>query len=322
MTSTLVIWNPKAGKAATSARLRERLESRPDTVIVETKPGEATAPIARQAAEEGYELVVAAGGDGTVNAVVNGLAEAGGSAAMGVLPLGTANDFAYSLAIPDDIDLAIDLLNEGRRVPIDVVEFQSKSEHRFFANVAAGGNSGRVSDVLTDELKRMWGPFCYLRGALEVLTDLGSYYAKIWIDEEEPFEASLWNVLIANGKTNAGRLPVAPKALLDDGLIDVILIRDGTLVDLASLVAQFALNGYLDSDQVIFRRAKSLRIESEPSMRFTVDGEPTADPPEVFRVREGAIRMVVGEAFRTAPEIAAAEADDGNEEPPAIVSLF
>ena len=182
-----------------------------------------------------------------------------------------------------------------------MVEVRTENQQRCFANAAAGGNSDRVTEALTDELKQTWGPLCYLRGAIGVLADLESYEVALTFDDEEPFTIKLWNIIIANGRTNAGHLQVAPRASIEDGLLDVVLIRDGMIVDRATLTMQFALSDYLESDQIVYRQVRALEMRSQPPMRISIGGEPIDEQPVVFRAKHRALRMVVGPGYSTEP---------------------
>ena len=157
---------------------------------------------------------------------------------LGVLPIGTANDWCSSLAIPDDLDEAMEVLIKGESRVLDIVEVETASRKVRFANIATGGNSYRVTESLTDEMKQTWGPFCYLRGVIDVLADLDSFETEIRFDGGPPHSFSVCNIIIANGKTSGGRIEVAPKAILDDGLLDIIIIQSGTVVDLADMTAR------------------------------------------------------------------------------------
>lgn len=259
----------------------------------------------RRARDDGATLVIAAGGDGTVNAVANAIYRSGRSVPMAVLPAGTANDFAWTLGMPPTIHESLTwiLANADSPRSVDLVEVEDGFSKFYYLNVAAGGNSDRVTAALTDEIKQRWGPLCYVRGAMEVITDLNSFQTQVIIDDASPIELSLWNVIVANGRTNAGHLPIAPQASIEDGLLDIILIRDGTLGELTSLVAKFLLSDYLDSEQVIYRRAQSLHLQSDPRMQFSIDGEPTAAPPIRFTAIAGAIAIVVGPHYISNPQL-------------------
>jgi len=243
---------------------------------------------------QGVDTVIAAGGDGTVNAIVNALMaiDASRRPRLGIVPLGTANDFAGTLAVPDDIDEAVAFIRRGSYVPTDVVRIRADGFERYFANVAAGGNGVRVSERLTNEIKETWGALSYIRGAVGVLADMQVFHVTMELDGES-ISADSWAVLVANGRTNAGRILVAPRASPWDGLIDVILIRDGTTLDMVEIVSKTLMSDFLQSEQVIFRQVRSMRLRSDPGMSFTLDGEIIDQEPVVFEVVPGAIAMCV-----------------------------
>lgn len=295
----LMIWNGGSGKAVAFQRLLDHDRICDSTHLYElTRDGDLKARIA-EAVEDGCEVVLAAGGDGTVNAVVNALMhiETARRPRLAILPLGTANDFAATLTLPDDAGRALELSYTNQFLPMDVVKIHAHNFQRYFANIAAGGNSVRVSEELTDDMKTRWGAFCYLRGGLPVLADLQTFHINAQCDSEQFSAIDCWAILVANGKTNAGRIAVAPKAAPNDGLLDVIIIRDGTILDIVDIVSQALLGSYLECEQVIYRQVRRLLLHSEPSMRFTIDGEVIDEEPVEFEVVPGAISMFVGDAF-------------------------
>jgi len=137
---TSVILNPKAGSAGEAAGLEEVLRRRPGTSVHRTETAGDAERLAREALAAGAELVVAAGGDGTLNEVVNGLSADFGRARLGLLPLGTGNDFARSIGVPNDLEAALAILNEGKEVrAIDVARADVGDRSRCFLNRSAGG---------------------------------------------------------------------------------------------------------------------------------------------------------------------------------------
>lgn len=258
---------------------------------------------ARSAADDGFDTVVAAGGDGTVTEVVDGLAAGGARARLGILPLGTGNDLARALAIPLDVDAAVATLAEGNERTIDLIEVRaSGAAPTLAANVAAGGFSGRVDEEMTAEAKDRWGTLAYVLGAMKVLPDLSGYRTTIAWDDGEAEEIDALAVLVANGRSVAGGRVVAPLASLEDGLLDVIVLRQGSLLDLAGVAARLALGTFLESDAVDMRRARALHVESTPPMRFNVDGELLPEGPVTFRVVPHALRVIVGHDY--CPQVA------------------
>lgn len=295
----LLVWNGNSGKSAVNEEVLDAIRSSDSTSTVELKRGVDLQAELTRAVEQGCKTVIVAGGDGTVNAAVNALMklETPRRPHMAILPSGTANDFAGTLGIPDALDEAVDLLDTTQVVPVDVVRIRAQGFERYYANIAAGGNSVRVSEEMTNEMKETWGAFCYLRGGLEVLGDLESFQVTAQVDDEKFEDIGTWAVLIANGRTNAGRIMVAPKASPVDGLLDVIVIRDGSVLDIVDIVSRALWGSYLESEQVIYRQAKRLQLHSVPGMRFTIDGEVVDQEPVEFEVVPGAISMYVGSQF-------------------------
>jgi len=287
-----VYYNPGSGNAESLIDLRLALPDESTHWIKLSHDTDLHQSVS-EAIATGCRTVVAAGGDGTINAIVNALMgfDFDQRPALAIVPLGSANDFAGTLGIPDEVALAAELIFRTTAVPTDVVRASNGSFVRYFANVAAGGNCVRVSESLTGELKSRWGALSYIRGALDVLPDMITYRVSMRCDGEEFADLNSWAVLIANGRTNAGRIEVAPKASPVDGLMDVILIRDGTIADMIQIVANNLLGDFLASEQVVFRQAKSLVLESTPPMRFTLDGEVIDEFPNQFDVMRGAIKM-------------------------------
>lgn len=287
-----IILNPNAGSARDVDAIEASARRLDETTFCTTEqPGEATR-LTQQAVAEGCELVVAAGGDGTINEVLNGLAPDFASVRLGILPLGTGNDFVRTLAIPTELDLALGVLAAGKERPIDVVRVES-DKSCYFINVSAGGFSGLVDEKLTDELKQTWGPLAYLRSAVEALPDLSNYRTTVAFDDEPPYELNVYNVVVANARFVAGGIPIAPRAEPDDGLFDVMLVPVASLAQLALLVPQIMLGQHADSELLIFRRARKLQIDSRPRMWFNADGELISNEPATFTVLPRALRVIV-----------------------------
>jgi len=237
-------------------------------------------------------MIVAAGGDGTLNEVVNGIGGNRSRARLGLIPLGTGNDFARTLGIPTDLDEAIAVLASGHTRAIDLVRVTS-DRVRYFVNVSAGGFSGLVNEKLTPKMKRTWGPLAYLRSAVAALPQLRAYRTKVSLGKRKQLSLSLYNVVIANGRYVAGGRLIAPKASITDGLLDIILIQERSAAELALLAAQVALGKHLSSDAIVFRRATKVTVNSKPGMWFNVDGELVGNLPATFEVLRRALRFVV-----------------------------
>ena len=292
---TLIVLNPVAGSVGNVDELAEKLRLINDAELrVTTKQGDAE-NFSREAADHGFDLIVAAGGDGTLNAVINGLGERISDVSVGLVPLGTGNDFARSLNLPKDIDTSIELIERRQTRQIDAVRVTSDCT-RYFVNVSGGGFSGIVDEKLTPEMKTTWGPLAYLRGAAEALPELCAYRTEMLLDDSEQIAMNLYNVIVANGRYVAGGIPIAPEAVIDDGLLDIILIPERPAAHIALLMGQILLGEHLTNEALVFRRAAKLAVNSHPGMWFNVDGELVGNEPAVFEVMPRALRFVVGDS--------------------------
>ena len=287
-----IIFNPTAGSVkdidATLAKLRR---IKPATLRVTRRRGDAE-KFARQAIRNKCNYVIAAGGDGTLNNVINGIGKRAPDACVGLVPLGTGNDFARALGLPTGIEDNIDILLSRKATPIDLVRARS-NRTRYFVNVSAGGFSGIVDEKLTPQIKRTWGPLAYVRSAAAALPELHGYRTQLVFDDDEKMSIELYNVVIGNGRFVAGGLPIAPDADLCDGLLDVILIPKSPAPVMALLGAQILLGKHLSSNAVIFRRAKKIAVRSRPGMWFNLDGELVGNAPVTFQVVPHALNFVV-----------------------------
>ncbi len=298
-----VLFNGSAGGAADADI--DALRTIPGVDLVVCEDPSDTVQAATDAARAGAERVVAAGGDGTVHLVANGLMAAGESAAtrpvLGVLPLGTGNDLARTLAL--DLGLppvaAIDTLRQSQVRTLDLIRVSHEADVEatdYAINVCAGGFSGAVDEVLTPDLKSTWGPLAYLVGAAKALPRIESYDTRMSWDGGPEERVAAYNVVVANARTAAGGKPVAPRANPEDGLLDVVVVRaDADLVRLAALVM---VGDYLDDDDIVFNRVASLRVRSSPGMWFNVDGELRTNAPVTFEAVPSALRVCVGPGYR------------------------
>ena len=300
MRNRLIISNGKSGKSSAFETLLEQMGRGELTQILRlTRDVNLNEAVRKAVVDDNCKLIVAAGGDGTVNVVVNAIMclRAELRPRLAIIPIGTANDFAGTLLISDDNQQVIGSLVDGTFAPIDVVRIRAGRSNRFFANMAAGGNSVEVSESITDDIKTMWGPLCYLRGAIGVLGAMKTFQIQATMDDEV-LDVESWGVLVANGRTNAGRIPVAPLASPTDGLLDVIIIKNGDVLDMFEIASKTLFSSLLESQQVVFRQVKKLQLQSTPGMRFTLDGEVIDEVPFEFEIVPGAIDMLVGEGFR------------------------
>ena len=300
---TYLILNPNAGSAEQSTALQEVIATQADLVLRETTRAGQGRELAREALQGGYECIVAAGGDGTINEVVNGLAPDFASARLGIIPLGTGNDLARTLAIPTDPVEAVSILTTGQERQLDVMKIEAANQVVYGLNIAAGGFTGQMNEVLTDELKKTWGPLAYLIGTASVFPNLTEYETTITWNPGQAERIEALNIIVANGRTAAGGFHVAPTANPEDGLLDIVIVRSGSFVDLAGISAQLLAGSYLDNEHVLHPRVQRLTIASRPGMWFNVDGELLTKEPLTFTVCPQALRVVVGSTYTPTPDM-------------------
>ena len=297
-TKARVICNPSSGGGAYDPdELREELGGFELDWVRTEGPEDAI-----QAAGEWREgLLLVAGGDGTVNDVVNGLGNAGfpEGVTLGILPSGTGNDLAATLCIPEDADLAEDVIRQDRVRTLDVARVRSEGiGERFFINVATGGLGAEISRANEGDLKERWGKLSYLRASLEVARDFDVRELTLYLDGEERKVRAV-NVVVGNCRYAGGGWLAAPKANPEDGLLDVVIIETLGLTDVLQLApASLARADYLGKEGVFFARAKEIRVETQlPGLEFTADGEVIGDEPAEFSVIPRALKVIVGPGY-------------------------
>jgi diacylglycerol kinase (ATP) len=297
-----VICNPTSGGGAYDPdEIHEVLEGM-ELDWIETKGAE-DAIYAAQDWQVG--LLIVAGGDGTVNDVVNGLGRAGfpKDVTLGILPAGTGNDLAATLCIPEDTELAEDVIRQNRERRLDVARVRSEGiGERYFINVATGGLGAEISDANDEELKKRWGKLSYLRASLEVARNFDVRELSLYLDGEER-RVDAVNIAVGNCRYTGGGWPATPKANPEDGLLDVVVIETlgaAELFDLAPAVLAEAR--YLDKEGVLFVRAKEIRVETQPpGLEFTADGEVIGNEPAQFSVLPQTLKVIVGPDYVPEP---------------------
>jgi diacylglycerol kinase (ATP) len=297
-----VICNPASGGGAYDP---DEIRSELDGMDIEWIQTEGPRDAVEAARDWREGLLIVAGGDGTINDVVNGLGSASfpEGVTLGVLPAGTGNDLAATLEIPRDADLAEDVIRQNRVRTLDVARVRSEGiGERFFINVATGGLGAEISDANEGQFKKRWGKLSYLRASLEVAKDFDVRELTLYLDGE-PREVRAVNVVVGNCRYAGGGWLAAPKANPEDGLLDVVIIEKLGLADVLQLAPQsLAKSDYLGKDGVFSARAKEIRVETQPpGLEFTADGEVIGDEPAEFSVIPQALKVIVGPEYVPEP---------------------
>jgi diacylglycerol kinase (ATP) len=262
---------------------------------------------ALKAAEEwSGGLLIVVGGDGTVNEVINGLGRAGfpTDVTLAVLPMGTGNDLAATLAIPDAVEEAQDAIRKNRVRTFDVARIRSEGVgERFFINVSTGGFGAETSSLVDEEMKSRWGKLTYFRASLERAREFDVREVRVILDGEERRLRAV-NVAVGNCRYAGGGWLAAPKANPEDGLLDLVVIEDIGLKEALTLApTALARSDYLGKEGVFSARAKKIRVETQPGgLEFTADGELIGDEPAEFEVIPHTLKVVVGPDYVPEPE--------------------
>lgn len=311
--TTRVVLNPHAGGCDDVSGTREALDALPGSDVRLTRaPGDA-GELARRAVAEGAGLVVAAGGDGTVHEVVNGMADDFDAAELGIVPLGTANDFARGLELPMEMDGALEVLRGGTTRAVDLMELRragtgeaaspsdaddtdapegGSPEPRYAINVVVGGFGGSATAAVDEEQKRHWGSLAYLRSAIREMGSLPRFRARVEVDGRSR-DRELLNVAVANGPFAGGHIPVAPGARPDDGRLEVVLLAAAGLGELAGVATRLVAGRPVESELVERLPGREVTIRSDPPMHFRADGEELGPGPLRIRIRSAALRVRV-----------------------------
>lgn len=310
---TLLVVNPSAQNGQLGRRwpdlgavLRRELGSFEEAIT--KRPGDATR-LTREGLEAGVDTVVAVGGDGTTNEVVNGFFDGdrprAPQAALAILPFGTGGDFRRTVGVPRDVKEAARILGERRTRAIDVghLELTRREggvESRIFINIASFGVSGLVDEYVNRTSKRMGGKLSFMLATARAGLAYSNQRVRIVFDDDEASAVDLtaYVVAVANGRFFGGGMQIAPEAELDDARFDVVAMGDLGLWELVRHGRKIYNGTHLQLDKVSQRRARVVRAEpiGKDPVRMDVDGETPGILPATFRVLPGALRLVVPEA--------------------------
>lgn len=292
---TCVIFNPTAkGNKARNFR-RHLNEFAADSTLKQTTKGGHARELAAEAVGEGFEIIVAAGGDGTLNEVLNGIGDADGfdKARLGLLPLGTVNVFAREVRIPTKLESAWEAIRQGHEATIDlgVAEYSERGakKRRYFAQMAGAGLDARAIELVNWPLKKRIGPLAYVAAGLQAILER---QPKITVNDGQK-AATGELVLIGNGALYGGDFKIFPRADLRDGLVEGIVFPKTNLLTLARCGPGLLLNQRLPEGVTNNFQSPSLTLTSKAPVPFEVDGELAGTLPVTFSVERSRLRVMV-----------------------------
>jgi len=244
----------------------------------------------REVIEDGYEFLILGGGDGSVSSVVDFLADR--DVVLGLLPLGTANDFARTLGIPEDIEGACETIAEGKIVDVDL----GLAGENFYVNVASVGLSVGTTRALSPWLKKSTGPLAYPLAAMRAFFEHEPFSARLTFpdDDNEPVEyGRLLQIAVGNGRFYGGGMVVAPESGIDDRTLDIYAIELGRSRDLIGVARYLKSGDFINVEGVNHSRTSRVRLETDPGLQINIDGELVSQTPQEFSVARNALDVLV-----------------------------
>ena len=233
-----------------------------------------------------YKYILIAGGDGTVDSVVNAMAKSGISLAIGILPVGTANDFSKFLGMPSDVEEACKQILSSEVKSVDLGSINDK----YFVNVASTGLFTDVSQKTDVNLKNTIGKLAYYLKGLEELPNFRKLHVNI-LSKEVEFDGEMYLLLVFNGAT-AGNFNLATRADACDGLLDIIMFKAVQIYELLPLFIKVLKGEHLDSNKVLYFKTDYLKVECHEDIVTDIDGEKGPDFPLVIKCIKGGLKIL------------------------------
>ena len=275
-----------------------------DLDITMTTDAEDAARAAMRAVEDRADALYVAGGDGTLNAVMRGLFATGPgpyTIPIGIIPLGTGNDFAKALGLGDEPGAALERLLENRTMAVDIGSLNGRP----FVNTSAGGFVADVSQTVTEGLKDVTGKLAYLIGGARALLGSEAFRTRLTLPPDAHTTGGQWTgelelqmFAVCNAPFIGGGYPIAPAALIDDGLLEVVLVKRMPLVEFVFVLQSIAAGEHLQDERLWHFRASSFDLEFDRVVRVNTDGELLESSRCEYRVQPRSVPFFCGPAPR------------------------
>jgi diacylglycerol kinase (ATP) len=273
-----IIYNPTSGREIFKRKLPEVLQKFEQagyetSCHATTGAGDATIA-AREACKRKYDIVVACGGDGTLNEVISGLAEQEYRPKLGLIPVGTTNDFARAIGVNTSIIDAAEVIVNGNTVPLDIGYVNGK----YFVNILAAGKITELTYEVPSKLKTVLGQLAYYLKGFELLPRVKPTYVTIEYDGKI-FEGEIMLFLLSNTNSVGGFEMIAPEASINDGKFDLLVLKKSNIAEIIQVCAQLLRGKHVQNDQVLYTPASHLKISSNEKLLLNIDGEYGGDTP-------------------------------------------
>jgi len=277
-----IIYNPTSGREVFKKHLPEVLEKLEvagyeTSCHATTCEGDATIA-AKNAVERGFDIIIAVGGDGTLNEVVSGVSPFEKRPKVGLIPMGTTNDFARAVHIPRNIEDAVDIIIKGDTLPVDVGLLNGE---RYFINIAAGGRITELTYEVPSKMKTMLGQLAYYLKAVEMIPSIKASHMRIEYDGEI-FDGDAMMFLCGLTNSVGGFEKLAPDASINDGYFTLLVLKKVSLPEFIQLAAMALRGEHLNDDRVIYKKASVVKVTTEDEIHLNLDGEYGGDAPATF----------------------------------------
>lgn len=277
-----IIYNPTSGREVFKKHLPEVLEKLEvagyeTSCHATTCEGDATLA-AKNAVERGFDIIIAVGGDGTLNEVVSGVSPFENRPKVGLIPMGTTNDFARAVHIPRNIEEAVDIIIQGDTLPVDVGLLNGE---RYFINIAAGGRITELTYEVPSKMKTMLGQLAYYVKVVEMIPSIKASHMRIEYDGEV-FDGDAMMFLCGLTNSVGGFEKLAPDASINDGYFTLIVLKKVSLPEFIQLAAMALRGEHLNDDRVIYKKASVVKVTTENEVHLNLDGEYGGDAPATF----------------------------------------
>jgi YegS/Rv2252/BmrU family lipid kinase len=265
-------------------------------------PGDATR-MAKGLAEQGVGTILAVGGDGTVNEIINGMLTGEGpispATRLAIVPCGTGKDLARTLGTRT-VEALIAAIDAGETARIDVGRIEyiaagGEPEARYFANVADMGLGAETAERINRSSKALGGLITYMKGAVQTIASFEARPARVTVDGVEIYDGNAHMVIFANGRFFAGGMRIAPLASIQDGEFDIFVLEDvGKPALLGSLLPRVYFGRHVEANGVIHLRGRAAQVESE-SMLVEMDGEQPGRAPASIQIAHQCLNVLVAD---------------------------
>lgn len=295
MKKARLIYNPSSGREIVRRRLPDILELMEsagyETSCHATKGKDDATKEAARAVSRGYDLIVAAGGDGTIYEVVNGMAGQKARPSLAIIPCGTTNDLARAIGIPKSISRSCEVIKKGKKKRIDL----GRVNDRYFINIAGGGYLTNLTYEVPSKLKTMLGQIAYYVKGLEKLPSLHPIRVKLEGRKEVILDEEIMIFLVANSHSVGGFEKLAPHANLSDGKLDVIVVKKANIAELIRIATQAVRGEHIKDPLVKYFQTDYLKATSMSGelVQINLDGELGGQLPCVIEALPGHIELFV-----------------------------